>query len=166
MIKLTLYSIWEQKGINISAVFLLSFVFSVQLLLCAWLKGLLNIHNEDLKPVNSLRLMFTLLILVSVTSIITLINYVMDKRRNEFRALRLCGATPTYILSCKLMHLLVIVIVSLIGGTLLFFLLSKILNQHYKLNGLFSVYILFVFITAAELTVYHLMHRKDEKWAG
>ena len=45
MIKLTLYSIWEQKGINISAVFLLSFVFSVQLLLCAWLKGLLNIYN-------------------------------------------------------------------------------------------------------------------------
>lgn len=166
MIKLTLKSIWEQKGINLSAAFLLSLVFSVQLLLCAWLEGFLNIDNEYLIAVNSLRLMFTLLILVSVTSIITLINYVVNKRRNEFRTLRLCGATPTYILACKLMHLLVIVSVSLLGGSILFLLISKILNQNYKFNGLFSVYILFVAITAAELTVYHFMHRKDEKWAG
>ncbi|MEE3473200.1 MAG: FtsX-like permease family protein [Butyrivibrio hungatei] len=166
MIKLTLKSIWEQKGINSLSVVLLSLVFSVQLLLCAWLEGILNLYNEDIEKANSLRLIFTLLILVSVTSIITLINYVMNKRRNEFRTLRLCGATPTYILACKLLHLLVIVIVSLLGGSILFLLLSKILNQHYKFNGLFPVYILFVVITAAELTVYHFMHRKDEKWAG
>ena len=80
MIKLTLKSIWEQKGINLSAAFLLSLVFSVQLLLCAWLEGFLNIDNEYLNAVNSLRLMFTLLILVSVTSNIT--------RRRPTRSLR------------------------------------------------------------------------------
>ena len=48
MIKLTLKSIWEQKGINSSSVVLLSLVFSVQLLLCAWLEGILNIYNEDM----------------------------------------------------------------------------------------------------------------------
>lgn len=163
MVKLTLKSIWEQKGINLSAVCLLSLVFSVQLLLCGWVDSYLDNSRKTLDQINSSKLIFALLILISVTSIIALINYIMNKRQGEFKALRLCGATPAYILICKMLHLLVLILLSLLGGTLIFRVLLKVLKQQYEFKGLIPVYIIFICITAAELTVHHFIHRKEDK---
>ena len=60
MVKLTLKSIWEQKGINLSAVCLLSLVFSVQLLLCGWVDSYLDNSRKTLDQINFLHRTFAI----------------------------------------------------------------------------------------------------------
>ena len=164
MIKLTMRALCEKPGINVFVIIILSLIFSVQMLLYGWVGTTFNGFKDNYATKQAIyyNLIFAILIVISVSSIITFINYVIGQRRVEFNVLISCGATPLYIYCCKLLHLLIVVIISEFLGIPLFFAFRRILNQKYELKSMLPVFLMFTLITIAELSLNHIIRRRNE----
>ena len=155
MFKRTIKAIVNRMTINCYATFLLSLVFSVQLMLFSWIDSVFGPVNMDYSKSQliSYRIAIICFLIVSVSSAITVVNYVLIKRKAEFNCYFVCGANTFQIYLLKSLHILIITLISELIGTGLFCIIMSFLKLSYKLILLIYVYILFLIIVLAEVTI-------------
>ena len=162
MLKRTLKAIFNRMTVNCYATFLLSLVFSVQLMLFAWIENVFGPENQYYFKTQliSFRVALICFLIVSVSSAITVANYVLIKRKAEFNCFFVCGANSFQIYVLKSLHILIITLISELVGTGLFGVIMSVLNLSYKLILLIYVYTLFLIIVLIEVTIKHILSNR------
>lgn len=148
--------------INIFASTLLSLVFSSQLMIFSWADSVFGQINDSVSKSQqfSYRIVFSGLMIVSVSSAITVINYILVKRKTEFRSYIVCGADKLFILKLKLSHVFLIVVVSEAVGSLFYYSMMRFMRLTARLLPLFYVYIIFMMIVFLEIIIKHFFISK------
>lgn len=160
----TLEAIKNKPMINLFAMVLLSLVFGVQLMVFSWADSVFGAINDSYSDdqLMSYRVVFIGLLIVSVSSVITIINYILTKRKSEFDCYKVCGADSVCIFLQKSVHVFLIVIAAELIGSIMFYLSMLMLQMKFDLLALYYVYIIFVVVVFLEIAIKHFVLKESK----
>lgn len=161
MVEITAKAIKTDIGINIFSCILGSLIFSSFLLLYGWTdKKILEFNGLIFQVI---KLIGTLFLLMGIVSLFWINRFIFSKRKKEFRTYIYCGATNSFVLSCEVIHILIIAIFSEVIGTLLFLLLNSLFQLQISLAIIWYLYFLYLLINLAMILPSHIQNRKGRK---
>lgn len=165
MIIKALDAIRYRFSINLFATVLLTLIFSSQLMIFSWADSVFGQINDSISKSQMLsyRIVFSGLMIVSVSSAITVINYILVKRSAEFRSYIVCGADRFYIFRLKLSHVFLIGVASEITGTVFYCGMMSLLKYQISILPLYYVYVIFLTIVILEISIKHFFLSKGDK---
>lgn len=159
MIVLALKSIRSNLAINIYSILINTLIFSVVLLMYGWIDEMYFSTGSD--ALIFLKIVVSLFLLTLMFSMYYITVFMLNKRKKEFSTYLICGATNNYIFACKIVHILIVILLSELLGSVLFVFLQSVLRITVGMDKLVYVFIIYVVLYLAETSIIHFRDIKE-----